>query len=163
PLTKERLKETALAEVLRTIREEEPPRPSTRLRKDEDGRMKDEKKTRTGSFSSFILHPSSFQELDWIVMKALEEDRNRRYQTAGAFADDVQRYLHDEPVQAYPPSLGYRLQKVVRRHRGKALAAAGMLVLLLAGVAVSTWQAVRATRAERATGAALAAERAAQQ
>jgi hypothetical protein len=88
-------------------------------------------------------------------LKALEKDRNRRYETAGAFAADVRCYLHDEPVQAHPPSLAYRLRKVMRRHRGKTLAAAGMLVLLLAGVAASTWQAVRATRAEYAAREAL--------
>src|SRR5262249_20377545 len=76
-------------------------------------------------------------------------------QTAGAFADDVRRYLHDEPVQAHPPALAYRLQKVLRRHQGKVAAAAVILALLVAGVAASTWQAVRATRAEHATREAL--------
>jgi serine/threonine protein kinase/tetratricopeptide (TPR) repeat protein len=165
PLTKQRLKETALAEVLRTIREEEPPKPSTRLRNDESGRMKDKKRIRAGSRSSFILHPSSFQELDWIVMKALEKDRSRRYETANGFARDIERFLADEPVQAGPPGAGYRLKKLVRRHQGKVLAAAAMLLMLLVGTGVSIWQAVRATHAEQAaiaeqqkTETALAAE-----
>jgi serine/threonine protein kinase/tetratricopeptide (TPR) repeat protein len=153
PLTKQRLKETALAEVLRTIREEEPPRPSTRLT---------ESKDRLASISAQRqMEPDQLTrlvqgELDWIVMKALEKDRSRRYESASAFAADVQRYLRDEPVLACPPSAGYRLRKFVRRHKGKVLAAAAMLALLLAGVVASTWQAVRATRAEWETGEALA-------
>jgi tetratricopeptide (TPR) repeat protein len=95
-------------------------------------------------------------------MKALEKDRNRRYETAKDFAADVQHYLADEPVLACPPSAGYRLGKFVRRHRGRVTAAAAMVVLLLAGSAVSTWQAVRATRAERETGKALTQVTAAQ-
>src|SRR6516162_9565763 len=123
PFDKERFKEVGYDELRRIIREEEPPKPSTRLRKDEGGRMKDETKrtklTRLNwflPFSSFILHPSSFQELDWIVMKCLEKDRNRRYETASAFATDVQRYLHHEPVLACPPTLGYRLRKIMYRN-----------------------------------------------
>jgi hypothetical protein len=65
-------------------------------------------------------------ELDWIVMKALEKDRNRRYESASAFAADVQRYLNDEAVAACPPSAGYRLRKYVRRNR-RALATAGVI------------------------------------
>src|SRR5262249_29294398 len=88
-------------------------------------------------------------ELDWIVMKALEKDRNRRYETANGFAMDVQRYLADEPVQACPPSAGYRLKKVARRNQ-RALAMIGCLALvLLAASIISTWQAIRATRAEQ--------------
>src|SRR5262249_59839210 len=72
-------------------------------------------------------------ELDWIVMKALEKDRNRRYESASAFAADVQRYLDDEAVQACPPSVSYRLRKFVRRDRGPVLAANGILFVLVAG------------------------------
>jgi tetratricopeptide (TPR) repeat protein len=87
-------------------------------------------------------------ELDWIVMKALEKGRNRRYETANALAMDVQRYLTDEPVQACPPSGTYRLRKFARRH-GMALAtAAAFALLLIAATGVSTWQAVRAMCAE---------------
>ncbi len=92
-------------------------------------------------------------ELDWIVMKALEKDRTRRYEAASALARDVERYLQQEPVEACPPSARYRLGKFLRRHRTGALAAAAGLVLLVAGAAVSTWQAVRATRAERTAAA----------
>jgi hypothetical protein len=87
-------------------------------------------------------------ELDWIVMKALEKDRSRRYETAYAFARDIQRYLADEPVEASPPSVRYRLRKFARKNRAALTSAAVILLLLLAGVAASTWQAIRATRAE---------------
>jgi uncharacterized protein HemX len=87
-------------------------------------------------------------ELDWIVMRALEKDRSRRYETANGFAMDVQRYLADEPVLACPPSVGYRLRKFTRRNKGPALAAAMVFVALVAGIVGTTWQAVRATMAE---------------
>ncbi|HVK17986.1 MAG TPA: serine/threonine-protein kinase, partial [Fimbriiglobus sp.] len=106
PLTKERLKETGLLEVLRLVREEETPRPSVRL-------------STTQELPTIAanrgLEPTKLNgllrgELDWIVMKALEKDRNRRYETASALAGDVQRYLDDEPVQACPPSAWYRFR-----------------------------------------------------
>jgi hypothetical protein len=78
-------------------------------------------------------------ELDWIVMKALEKDRNRRYESASAFAADVQRYLDDEPVQACPPSKLYLLRKFVRRHRAGLGAAAALLLAVLLGVSSSLW------------------------
>ena len=92
-------------------------------------------------------------ELDWIVMKALEKDRTRRYEAASALARDVERYLQHEPVEACPPTRRYRLGKFLRRHRVEAVTAAAGLVLLVAAAAVSTWQAVRATRAERTAAA----------
>ena len=88
-------------------------------------------------------------ELDWIVMKCLEKDRNRRYETANGFAADVQRYLDDEPVQACPPSAWYRFRKFARRNRAALTAVALVLVALVAGSVISTWQAVRANRAEK--------------
>jgi serine/threonine protein kinase len=104
PLTKQRLKETALDEVLRTIREEEPPRPSMRLSAS--------KESLASISAQRHLEPAKLTklvrgELDWIVMKALEKDRNRRYETANGLAMDVQRYLTNEPVQAVPPSPGF--------------------------------------------------------
>ena len=83
-------------------------------------------------------------------MKALEKDRARRYETANGLARDVQRYLADEPVEACPPSAGYRLRKFARRYRNALATAAAFVLLLALAAAVSTWQAVRATRAERA-------------
>ena len=73
-------------------------------------------------------------ELDWIVMKCLEKDRTRRYETANGLARDVQRYLADEPVEARPPSAGYRVRKFVRRNRGRVLAAGLLFLVLVAGV-----------------------------
>src|SRR5207248_8374171 len=84
-------------------------------------------------------------ELDWIVMKALEKDRNRRYESAGAFAADVQRYLADEPVQACPPSLGYRARKFARRHKGPALAASLVALSLVGRIIGTTWGLHRGT------------------
>ncbi len=100
PFEKKRLRHAALDEILRIIREEEPPKPSTRLSDSKDAlpsisaqrQMEPEKLTRLVR-----------GELDWIVMKALEKDRSRRYETANGLAADLQRYLNDEPVQRVPP------------------------------------------------------------
>src|SRR5262249_33512464 len=113
PLDRRRLKEAAILEVLRVIREEEPPRPSTRLSPTEEhpstpANRNDEPRKLSGLVRG---------ELDWIVMRALEKDRNRRYETANGLAADLRRYLDDEPVQACPPSARYRLGKFVRRNR----------------------------------------------
>ena len=97
-------------------------------------------------------------ELDWIVMKALEKDRNRRYETANSFAADIERYLNDEPVQACPPSAMYRFRKFARRNKAAVVMATvigSALLLTLAGLAVST---VLITREQRATENALQAE-----
>jgi serine/threonine protein kinase/tetratricopeptide (TPR) repeat protein len=163
PFDRERLGTLPLDEVRRIIREEQPVRPSarisTRRRKREDGRMGDEPTPGTHSawrrllpFSSFILHPSSFQELDWIVLKCLEKDRARRYETASGLARDVRRYLNDEPVEACPPSPAYRLQKFVRTHRRPLGVAAAFALILAAATIVSARQAIRATLAEGAVG-----------
>jgi WD40 repeat protein/serine/threonine protein kinase len=151
PFDKERLKEASYDEVRRIIREEEPVKPSTRISTlgqaatTVSANRKSEPKRLSQLFRG---------ELDWIVMKALEKDRDRRYDTASSFAADVQRYLDDEPVEACPPSAGYRLRKFVRRYRMPVFVAAGFAVLLVAGVVVSTWQALRATVAERVASTA---------
>jgi tetratricopeptide (TPR) repeat protein len=145
PLTKERMKEAAFMEMLRIIREDEPPKPSTRL---------SSSKTLLTIAAARHTEPAKLTklvrgELDWIVMKALEKDRGRRYETANGLARDVERYLVDEPVQACPPSAWYRLRKFARRNRaGLRIAAAAALVLLLAvgGVSWALWdQATRRT------------------
>jgi serine/threonine protein kinase/tetratricopeptide (TPR) repeat protein len=145
PLDREQIKEAGLLELLRLIREEEAPRPSTRL-------------NTTAELPALAanrgLEPKKLRglvrgELDWIVMKCLEKDRTRRYETASALARDLERYLRDEPVEASPPGAGYRLRKFARRHRKGLATAAAFVVLLLGGVAVSAWQAVRATDAQR--------------
>jgi serine/threonine protein kinase len=145
PFDRKRFLEAGYDGVRRILHEEEPPRPSSRLSTlgAAATAVSAQRKSDPRRLRQFFRG-----ELDWIVMKALEKDRNRRYDTAGAFATDVQHYLHDEPVQACPPSRSYRLRKLLRKHRAAALTAAAFVGLLLAGVAVSTWQAVRATRAE---------------
>jgi hypothetical protein len=127
PLERKRLKEAALLEVLRVIREEEPPRPSTRLSESKDKlpSISAQRQTEPAKLAKLVRG-----ELDWIVMKALEKDRGRRYETANGLARDVQRYLADESVEACPPSVGYRLGKLVRRNK-RGLAAAGVVLLLL--------------------------------
>src|SRR5207302_11456804 len=97
-------------------------------------------------------------ELDWIVMKALEKDRTRRYETANDLARDLERYLADEPVVAGPPSARYRLYKFARRNKGPVLAAFLISLALVAGAVVSMWQAVRATQAAEAERLAKLAE-----
>jgi tetratricopeptide (TPR) repeat protein len=146
PLEKKRFKEAAWEEIQRLIREEEPPRPSTRLSStDTLPTLAASRQTEPARLTRLVRG-----ELDWIVMKALEKDRSRRYETANGFALDVQRYLAGEPVLAAPPSVCYRLGKLACKYRAALTTAAALVVLLVAGVAVSTWQAVRATQAESA-------------
>jgi serine/threonine protein kinase/tetratricopeptide (TPR) repeat protein len=127
PFDKARLKEVGYDELRRIIREEEPPRPSMRI--STLGKVATSLSTQRKS-DPRRLRQLCRGELDWVVMKCLEKDRNRRYESASALAADVQRYLQDEPVQACPPSAGYRLHKFVRRNKG-ALATASVLVLAL--------------------------------
>jgi tetratricopeptide (TPR) repeat protein/serine/threonine protein kinase len=127
PFTKERLQEAGYDELRRIIREEEPPRPSTRLSTLGQAATTISTQRRSDPKRLSQLFRG---ELDWIVMKALDKDRNRRYETASAFAADVQRYLHDEPVLACPPSALYRFGKFARRNK-VGLAIAGLILLLL--------------------------------
>jgi WD40 repeat protein/serine/threonine protein kinase len=144
PLERERLGEAALSELVRLIKEEEPPRPSVRLSSSNTlPKIAAARKTEPARLPMLVRG-----EIDWIVMKCLEKNRSRRYDTANSLARDVERYLHDEPVEACPPSAGYRLRKFVRKHRMPLIVAAAFGMLLVAGVVVSTWQAVRARRAE---------------
>jgi tetratricopeptide (TPR) repeat protein len=144
PIEHKRVREAALLEVLRVIREEEPPKPSTRLSTVAELPSIAAQRGLEPKKLSGLVHG----ELDWIVMKALEKDRSRRYDTANGFARDIERYLHDEPVQACPPSARYRLRKFLHKYRVPLAVAASFIVLLAAASVVSTWQAVRATRAE---------------
>jgi WD40 repeat protein/tetratricopeptide (TPR) repeat protein len=140
----QRLREAGLTEVLRTIKEVEPPRPSTRLSSTQEAaKIASARRTEPVKLARLVRG-----ELDWIVMKALEKDRTRRYETANGLARDVQRYLADEPVEACPPSAAYRLRKFTRKH-WTALATAGAFALLLASAAVvSIWQAIQARQAQ---------------
>src|SRR5262249_1814481 len=144
----------------RILREEEPPTPSQRL------------STLGATLTAVSAHRKTdprrlgqlFRgELDWIVMKALEKDRDRRYESASAFAADVERYLHGEPVLAGPPSAWYRFRKFGRRNKVALTTGSLVLVALLAGTVVSAWQAVRATLAGGQARQAAAAERSAKE
>src|SRR5437660_884182 len=132
PFDKERLRTAAYEEILRIIREQEPAKPSTRI--------STLGQAATGVSANRKSDPRRLAqlcrgELDWIVMKALEKDRNRRYESASAFAADVQRYLHDEAVQACPPSPWYRIRKFARRHKRLAIMASFVFALLVIAVA----------------------------
>ena len=147
PFDKESFSKVSFDEMRRMIREDEPPRPSQRLstlaaqaRSTVSGkRGSDERK----------LSQTLRGELDWIVMKALEKDRQRRYESASAFAADVQRYLDDEPVAACPPSAAYRLRKYARRNKTTLTTAIVVSTALLVGTALSLWQAFEATTARK--------------
>src|SRR5262249_28166352 len=125
------------AEILRMIKEEEPPKPSTRLSDSGEAlaSISANRHTEPAKLTKLVRG-----ELDWIVMKTLEKDRNRRYDTAKDFAADVQRYLNDETVQACPPSAWYRFRKFARRNKA-ALAMAAVVVSALCiatmGLAIS--------------------------
>ncbi len=131
PFDKVRLCSAALDELLRIIREEEPPRPSTRLSgSDTLPSIAASRRTEPARLSAALR-----RELDWIVMKSLEKERATRYQTALAFSADIERYLNDEIVEARPPTRGYRLRKFMRRRRGPVIAGALLLLTLIGGLA----------------------------
>jgi tetratricopeptide (TPR) repeat protein len=142
PLDKKRLKSIGFDQAIQIIREEEPHRPSARV---------------TAAINRLALavnrklDPRHFAkllrgDLDWIVMKCLDKDRNRRYETANSLARDIERYLHDEPVQACPPSTRYRLQKFVRGNKSLVMAMSLIVLTLVAGVIGTTWGLIRAEK-----------------
>jgi eukaryotic-like serine/threonine-protein kinase len=135
PLSLNRTKQAGMAEVLRLIREEDPPKPSTRISQSRESLVSvaSQRKVDPAKLTKQVRG-----ELDWLVMKALEKDRNRRYETANSFALDVQRYLNDEPVLASPPSATYRLKKFAKRNKGKLAAAAAVLLALVGGMVGTT-------------------------
>ena len=177
PFSEERLRTAGYAEMQRIIREEEPERRSKRLRQstvaaprksaadssglgsgdperspdvqDNSGALTRRRYRQADSPRNSQLKPLS-TDLDWIVMKCLEKDRSRRYETASALAADIQRHLRNEPVTARPPSAIYRLQKAVRRNKIAFAAALAVILSLLGGMAATSWQAIRANRAEKA-------------
>jgi tetratricopeptide (TPR) repeat protein/serine/threonine protein kinase len=157
PFDQERLKEVGYEELRRIIREEEPPRPSTRL-----STLGQAATTVSAQRQSDPRRLSQLLrgELDWVVMKALEKDRNRRYESASAFAADVQRYLADEPVLACPPSAWYRFRKFARRNKTRLGLAACVLAVGIGLAGSAAWlarqKAVRQAETERGVTAALA-------
>jgi tetratricopeptide (TPR) repeat protein len=156
PLNREQVKGATFLELLRMIREVEPPRPSTRLSESKDSlpSISAQRQMEPARLTNVVRG-----ELDWIVMKSLEKDRARRYETANGFAADIRRYLADEPVLACPPSAWYRLRKVARRNRAVLTAATLVVLALLVGAVVSAWQAVVATAAEKLAAERLVSER----
>ena len=144
PIERQRFREAAWDEIRRMIREEEPPRPSTRLSStDTLPSLATFRHTEPAKLKKLVRG-----ELDWIVMKALEKDRTRRYETANGLARDIQHYLDDEVVEARPPSTGYRIGKFVRRHKGQVIGAGLVLLALLGGIAGTTWGLFREAHAK---------------
>jgi serine/threonine protein kinase/Tfp pilus assembly protein PilF len=146
------LRKTAMDEVLRFIREEEPPRPSARLTTltpAELDTVAQCRQTQPASLPKLLRG-----DLDWIVMRAVEKDRSRRYETANGLALDIQRFLDHEPVLARPPSRLYRFQKVVRRNRLAFAAASMVLAALIVGLGLSTWLFLREKAARQRAVAA---------
>jgi non-specific serine/threonine protein kinase/serine/threonine-protein kinase len=143
PLDRGRLRGASLIEVLRRIREDEPPPPSARLGQAPAAlaALAAARRTEPRRLARLVRG-----ELDWIVMKALEKDRSRRYDTASGLARDLERHLADEPVTAGPPSAGYQLRKFARKHRRALFTAAAFALLLVVGAAVSGWLALQAVR-----------------
>ena len=152
PLERARLRESGYAEILKRIREEEPPKPSTRLSESLPS-VAARRKTEPARLTKLVRG-----DLDWIVMKSIEKDRVRRYETANGLARDIRRYLDGDAVEACPPSASYKLSKFARKHRA-ALATAGAFALLLVtatGISVGL-----ALRANRERGRAVNAEKSA--
>ncbi|MFO1500094.1 MAG: serine/threonine-protein kinase [Verrucomicrobiota bacterium] len=146
PFPEKRLRSLGYGEMQRVIMEEEPERPSTRL-----STLTNEQKSamsRDHGEEFVALSKLLKGDLDWIVMKCLEKDRTRRYETANGLATDIQRHLQNEPVIARPPSTAYRFQKAWRRNKLVFEAGTAVVAALLFGVIVSTWQATVATRAK---------------
>jgi WD40 repeat protein/serine/threonine protein kinase len=133
--------------IRRRIQEQEPPTPSTLLSSLQQEVLSKVAQNRHGDP---VILPSLLRgDLDWIVMKAMEKDRSRRYESAGAFAEDIDRYLKQLPVTAAPPNRKYRLQKFVQRNLVAISVGATIATILILATTVSLWQAIRAVRAER--------------
>jgi WD40 repeat protein/serine/threonine protein kinase len=154
PFTKKDLEKAGMLEMLRVIREQEPSKPSTKLSSsDALPTLSANRGTEPTKLTKLVRG-----ELDWIVMKALEKDRNRRYESANGFAMDVQRYLDDEAVQACPPSAPYRFRKFARRNKAVLATASVVALAVLVAVAVLATSTVLITQEQQATKNALAAE-----
>jgi serine/threonine protein kinase len=155
PFERKRLQEAAFDEMLRIIREEEPPKPSTRLSTAVElpaiaARRGAEGRKLTGLIKG---------ELDWVVMKALDKERNRRYETANGLAKDIERYLNDELVQARPASASYRFKKLLRRNKGPVAAAVLVFTALVCGIIGTTAGLIEARRQRDVAAAAVESER----
>lgn len=141
PFDSETLKRAGFDEMRRIIREDEPVRPSHRLSTlgaEARSTVSESRKVGTRPLSRLLRG-----ELDWIVMRCLEKDRDRRYESASALAADVERYLADDPVAACPPSAVYRVRKFVQRYKGRVSAAAAVVLTVSAVPTVATWYSFR--------------------
>jgi Leucine-rich repeat (LRR) protein/tRNA A-37 threonylcarbamoyl transferase component Bud32 len=158
PMDGKQLRSLGYAEMLKTIREVDPPKPSTRLTQSRADMPTISAKRHT---EPRRLQKMIAGDLDWIVMKCLEKDRTRRYETANGLAADIQRHLADEAVSASPPGQFYKIQKLVRRNKLAFTAVACVMLALVVGLTASLWQAARATAALndlRAAAPSIAAE-----
>jgi serine/threonine protein kinase len=147
PFDSDALKQAGFDEMRRIIREEEPPKPSvmvSTLKADTLSTVSEQRRS-----DPRTLQESLHGELDWLVMKALDKDRSRRYVSASALAADVEHYLDGQPVEACPPSQAYRLRKFANRHRAAMFAATAVAVAIVIGLVGTTWQMLRAIEAER--------------
>ncbi|MFO0815215.1 MAG: protein kinase [Gemmatales bacterium] len=144
PLSRQQMKDAAYADLLRLLKDVDPPKPSTRL--SESGKnlalISAMRKMEPAKLTKLVRG-----ELDWIVMKPLEKDRNRRYETASAFADDIQRYLKHEPVKVCPPSATYRFRKFARRYKVAIITTGLVAMTLLISTADSLYQMFEAKKA----------------
>ncbi|HEV3437501.1 MAG TPA: protein kinase, partial [Gemmata sp.] len=154
PIARDSLKKAALDEMLKLIREQEAPTPSSRLSSaDNSPNVAANRQMEPIKLGRFVKG-----ELDWIVMKSLSKERDRRYETANGFARDIERFLNHEAVQAGPPSASYRLRKFVRRNRGPVVAVGLVLLTLIVGIAGTTLGLIEARRQAEAKERALVAE-----
>ncbi len=145
PFSATQLRGAAFDEMLRIIRQVAPPKPSTRLSSSDDlPSIAAQRKLEPHRLTKLVSG-----ELDWIVMKCLEKERGRRYATANGLAADVERYLHDEPVVAGPPSATYRFRKFARRNKMVIVTMAVVAASLIAGLIGTAWQAIQARHAEQ--------------
>jgi WD40 repeat protein/serine/threonine protein kinase len=161
PFETQELLAAGMDELRRTIREQEPVRPSTRLSTMLAGELTTRARQRATEPPKLIHLLRG--DLDWIALKCLEKDRTRRYETANGLAADLQRHMNNEPVVARPPSAAYRLEKAWRRHKITFAAATAVVLILVLGIAVSSWQAIAASRSRDAEREQRLAAQAAQQ
>lgn len=146
PIASDALRGAGYEQVRRIIRETQPPRPSTRLSTLGAADATQIAQRRRTALPTLIRDLRT--ELEWIPLKAMRRDPEQRYRSAAELADDIQNYLDRRPLLAGPESGWYRTQKFLRRHKGSVAAFATMFLLLVAGIVATSWQAVRATRAE---------------
>lgn len=145
PFTRHELREAALDVAIHKIREIDPPRPSTKISRADDML----KIAATRSDEPVHLSKEVARELDWVTMKCLEKDRNRRYESVGGLSADINHYLHDEPVTAHPPSRGYRLKKFFKRHQAAVLSSLAIIATLMIAFALTVYAWIQATNAGR--------------